>query len=332
MVSILIPLRHDARYLARGLAACFATGEVEVLVLPDEEIAGLDPRARQEPTGRAGPAAKRNRGARLARGAILAFLDDDTRPLPGWLDAALPHFEDPAVAAVGGPAVTPKEDPFWARVSGAAYESWMLSGRERRRYAPTAPAEVDDWPSCNLLVRRSAFEAVGGFGTNFWPGEDTEFCLALVKKGWKIRYEPRAVVEHHRRPSLRKHFAQIAGYGRHRGYFAKRFPETSLRAQYFAPSALLIGFLALLAAAFLGVPRAAEALALLAAGYLLLAASSVARAGPRLLLPSVGVILGSHLAYGWAFLRGLAARRLPEERRDGENLKDNKPDHAPPSP
>lgn len=330
MVSILIPLRHDAGYLSRGLAACFAAGEVEVLVLPDAEIAGLDPRARQVPTGSVGPAAKRNRGAQLARGTILAFLDDDTRPLPGWLEAALPHFEDPAVAAVGGPAITPKEDPFWARVSGAVYESWMVAGRECRRYRPGRPSDVDDWPSCNLLVRRSAFDAVGGFGTNFWPGEDTEFCLALVKRGWKIRYEPRAVIEHHRRPSLRKHFAQIANYGRHRGYFAKRFPETSLRAQYFAPSALLVGILLLLAAILLGIPWAAAASALLAAGYLILAAISVARAGPRLLLPAVGVILGSHLAYGWAFLHGLATRQLPEETRDGGAS--NNLSHAPPAP
>jgi cellulose synthase/poly-beta-1,6-N-acetylglucosamine synthase-like glycosyltransferase len=314
MVSILIPLRRDTGYLARCLEACFAAGEVEVVVLPDEPIAGLDPRARQEPTGPVGPAAKRNRGAALAKGEILAFVDDDTRPFGGWLGAALPHFREPEVAAVGGPAVTPKEDPFWAQVSGAVYESWMVSGGERRRYVPCAPSDVDDWPSCNLLVRRSAFEAVGGFGTDFWPGEDTEFCLALVKKGWKIRYEPRAVIAHHRRPSLRKHFAQLANYGLHRGYFAKRFPETSLRAQYFAPSALLLASAGLAAAALLGVPRSGMTLGALAALYLLLAAASVARAGPRLLLPSVGAILASHFAYGAAFLRGLAARRLPEER------------------
>ena len=314
MVSILIPLRYDAGWLAACLEACFEAGEVEVIVLPDERIEGLDPRVRQEPTGSVGPAAKRNRGAELARGEILAFVDDDTRPLGGWIAAALPHFDDPAVAAVGGPAITPKEDPFWAQVSGAVYESWMVSGGERRRYVPCAPAEVDDWPSCNLLVRRSAFSAIGGFGTDFWPGEDTEFCLALVKKGWKIRYEPRAVIEHHRRPSLKKHFAQLANYGLHRGYFAKRFPETSLRAQYFAPSALVVGTVVLFGAITAGVPWAGATLAVLAAAYLLLAAQSVGRAGPRLMLPSVGVILVSHFAYGAAFLRGLAARQLPEEK------------------
>ncbi|MCC7518004.1 MAG: glycosyltransferase [Verrucomicrobiae bacterium] len=315
MVSILIPLRRDAGYLARCLESCFAAGDVEAIVLPDAPIPGLDPRARQEATGPVGPAAKRNRGAAIAKGEILAFVDDDTRLLAGWLAAALPHFEAPSVAAVGGPAITPKGDPFWARVSGTTYESWLVSGGERRRYLPGAPAEVDDWPSCNLLVRRTAFDAVGGFGTDFWPGEDTAFCLALVKRGWKIRYEPRAAIEHHRRPSLKKHFVQLANYGLHRGYFAKRFPETSLRARYFAPSALLLGLIALLAALLTGIPRAGGTLAALATAYLLLAAASVARAGPRLLLPSVGVIFISHLVYGAAFLRGLAAGRLPEEAR-----------------
>ncbi len=315
-ISLIIPLKRDQGWLRPCLEACFqyAGRDIEVIVLPDEPLAWNDPRLRVEPTGPARPARKRNRGAALARGDILVFLDDDTRPLAGWLDAALPHFEDPRVAAVGGPSVTPPDDPFWAQVSGAAYESWLMSGDERRRYVPGAPAEVHDWPSCNLLVRRTAFEEVGGFGTDFWPGEDTAFCLALVQRGHVIRYEPRAVIEHHRRPSLARHFVQLANYGLHRGHFAKRYPETSRRLPYFVPSLMVMTGAVLLALAVLGCAVAGWALAALVGLHLALGATSLAKHPTRLILPSACVILLSHAAYGVSFLRGLIVSRLPEEK------------------
>lgn len=313
--SVIIPLRRDQGFLRPCIDACFDQGEtgIEVIVLPDEPPGWSDPRIRVEATGNVSPARKRNRGAQLARGEFLVFIDDDTRPRPGWLRAARRHFQDPAVAAVGGPSVTPADDPFWAQVSGAAYESWMLSGSERRRYRPGAECDVEDFPSCNLLVRRPAFEAVGGFGTDFWPGEDTAFCLALVKRGCRIRYEPRAVIEHHRRPSLTRHFVQLANYGLHRGYFAKRYPETSRRIPYFAPSVFVLTGAAMTLLALAGNPVAPRLLLLLGPLYFLLLLISLVGNPCRLLPAAAGVIFASHVVYGVSFLQGLIARRLPEE-------------------
>ncbi|MDD2707585.1 MAG: glycosyltransferase [Verrucomicrobiae bacterium] len=316
MVSIIIPLKKDQGYLQPCVEACFGQYgvEMEVIVLPDEPEEVVDSRVIQEATGPVSPARKRNRGAELAKGEILAFIDDDTRPVEGWLEAALPHFNDPKVAAVGGPSITPRIDPFWAQVSGAVYESWMMSGNAVHRYRPGVACCVDDYPSCNLLVRRTAFKMVNGFGTDFWPGEDTEFCLALVKAGFRICYEPTAVIEHHRRPSLRKHFIQLANYGLHRGYFAKRYPETSRRLPYFLPSTLVVGGTGLLALVLLGPTPFQWVFEFLAILYFMLAAASLAEKPFRLILPAVCVIFASHVVYGVAFLRGLAAARLPEEK------------------
>lgn len=268
----------------------------------------------EEVTGPVSPARKRNRGFELSKGEILAFIDDDTLPQKGWLKAALPHFQDAEIGAVGGPSVTPQSDPFWAQVSGAVYESWMMSGKERLRYLPGRPCDVEDFPSCNLLVRRSVYEFIGGFGTDFWPGEDTEFCLNLVFEGYRIRYEPKALIEHHRRPSLKRHFAQLANYGLHRGYFAKRYPATSLRFQYFLPSFFVMGvfILGILATQNEIVSSCFWTLSFI---YLILAMFSLREKSWRLLLPSVGVIFLSHSVYGISFLRGLMAKQMPEEVR-----------------
>ena len=159
-------------------------------------------------------------GAAAATGEWLAFLDDDAYPAPGWLEAAVPHFDNPRVWAVGGPGVTPPNDDFRAQASGWTYASWIVSGPARFRYVPGRSRAVDDHPSMNLMLRRSAFQAVGGFDSAFYPGEDTKLCLELVHRGGMIRYEPGALVYHHRRPVMHGHLRQIAHYGRHRGYFA----------------------------------------------------------------------------------------------------------------
>jgi GT2 family glycosyltransferase len=313
-VSIIIPLKQDQGYLKACLEACFNQDmPVEVIVLPDGKLPFEESRIQVDITGPVSPAKKRNRGAELSSGEILAFIDDDTRPHPNWLKTALEAFGDPETAAVAGPSITPTTDPFWAQVSGAVYESWMMSGRERLRYIPTEEQVVDDFPSCNLLVRRSAFQAVGGFATDFWPGEDTEFCLSLVRKGHMIRYIPHAIIDHHRRPSLARHFKQLANYGLHRGYFVKRYPETSCRLPYFIPSLMLVVGVLLMVLAWMKKPLALHVLLSLAFVYFLLSCCSLARKPFRLALPAICVMFASHCVYGISFLRGLLARQLPEE-------------------
>ena len=247
LFSIIIPFKAPGRYLEESLPHLLALAETdfEVILLPDApmDVAALtaDPRVRALATGPVSPAVKRDLGAASALGAYLAFIDDDAYPERGWLSVARAVFElSPDVAAVGGPAVTPPDDPFWARASGAVFLSRLTGVPER--YRPTPPRrDVDDWPTVNLIVRRDAFFTVGGFDTACWPGEDTKFCLDLVhKKGGRILYLPELFVWHHRRPGLAKHLRQIGNYGLHRGHFVRVHPETSRRPGYFVPAAWVL--------------------------------------------------------------------------------------------
>ncbi|MFA7701953.1 MAG: glycosyl transferase, partial [Patescibacteria group bacterium] len=145
------------------------------------------------------------------------------------------------VKAVGGPAITPVGDSFWQKVSGAVFLS-SLSGGSPERYAPIGQKKmVDDWPSVNFSMRREIFAELNGFDSQFWPGEDTKLCLDLIKRyPDSILYDPALLVYHHRRAGLAKHLKQVGGYGLHRGFFAKKYPETSLRLKYFIPSIFLL--------------------------------------------------------------------------------------------
>ena len=211
--------------------------DFEIIIYPNEGTEEEWPRTRQIATGPGGPAKKRNLAIRDARGETLVFLDDDAYPEKNFLEILDGDFSDSDIAAVGGPAVTPIESPFWQKVSGAMFLSNLSGGFPERYRSYGGKKFVDDWPTVNLSVRKKTFEEVGGFRLDFWPGEDTVFCLDLLaKKKKKILYDPNLVVYHHRREGLLRHVKQVSAYGLHRGYFAKKFPETSLRWRYFVPS------------------------------------------------------------------------------------------------
>ena len=316
-VSVIIVAARRTAFLDEALAAIgrLDSPPRETIVVLDEEPPGDLGTAQCIVSGPTGPAQKRDMGAAAANGAWLAFLDDDAYPAPGWLEASAPHFENPAVSAVGGPGVTPPHDGFRAQVSGWTYASWIVSGPTRFRYVPGRRRAVDDYPSMNLMVRRSVFEAVGGFDSAFYPGEDTKLCLEIVRRGGGIVYEPGALVYHHRRPVMRGHLRQIAHYGRHRGYFARVFPETSRRLPYFIPSLWLLWLaIGALASVWIEPVRAAFLGSLVLYGVAVMGSAALALRGSG----NVGIgaaviptIVASHLCYGWHFLGGLVRPRPP---------------------
>ena len=326
LVSVVIACPRASWMLEEGLSAIRRQtyANWEVIVLPDAEgevaSAAGDRRIRFIATGAVRPAEKRNVGIREARGEIVAFLDDDAYPDPRWIEFAVRYFADPAIGAVGGPGVTPPGDSLLARLGGRVYESRLVSGPYVYRYrAGGVRRDVTDYPSCNLFVRRSVLEEIGGYRTDFWPGEDTLLC-ADIADGWnRIVYDPWVVVYHHRRPLFLPHLRQMGRYGFHRGYFCRRFPTTSRKPSYFVPT-LFVAYLALLAA-LSAVCLAARAWhpALMRTAYapLALYAVLVALASFSIkphcwLLTAAGMFL-SHVWYGVEFAHGLFAKRAPCE-------------------
>lgn len=251
-VSIIVPVVAINDYILESVPKMLVLDwpDFEIIIFTDEK----DDKHKWRKTriiasGKVGPAEKRDLALKYAEGDILAFLDDDAYPEKNWLKMAIKHFNDPKIAGVGGPAITPRDDSILQKVSGAVFESYVGGAGARNRYLPIGSVkEIDDWPTVNLLVRKNVFEKVGGFDNTYWPGEDTKLCLDIKKAGYKLIYEPKAIVYHHRRSNLIKHFKQIGNYGLHRGHFAKIYPETSCKLFYFVPTLFdlyLIGLIVL---------------------------------------------------------------------------------------
>jgi cellulose synthase/poly-beta-1,6-N-acetylglucosamine synthase-like glycosyltransferase len=312
-VSIVIPLKTPNKNLDECLKHCLELDydEYEILVLPDKIADTSFPRVKVIASGAVGPSEKRDLALNYARGDIIAFIDDDAYPTRDWLKNAAKYFNDPDVAAVGGPAVTPDNDSFMQKASGYVLSSVMGGGSYTYRYIPGASREVDDYPTCNLLVRKSILEKIGGFDNKFWPGEDTILCLEITKKeGKKIIYSPDVLVYHHRRFLFRPHLKQISSYAVHRGYFVKRFPETSLRLSYFLPSLFVLGLLGGgLLSLFSDTVRFIYIL--IVALYIVAALASGLKTGnPAMMLVVAAGIVLTHIYYGIGFMIGLATRDL----------------------
>ena len=333
LVSIVIACPKPSWMLAECLAAIQGQSyeNWEVIVLPDEstgETKTGDSRVRYLPTGKVRPAEKRNLGIRAAKGEIVAFIDDDAYPDAHWIEYAVKYFGDRDIGAVGGPGVTPPGDSRLAALGGRVYDSFLVSGNYNYRYrAGGVRMDVEDYPSCNLFVRKDVLDRIGGYRTDFWPGEDTLLCKDIIDSWKRIVYDPWVIVYHHRRPLFLPHLRQLGRYGFHRGYFCKRFPSNSLRLSYFIPTLfdLYLAFLAVVGLLNLTEIRAlrltlhAEAYCIPLGLYLFLVACSSFSLKPHnWLLTALGIV-ASHVWYGIQFFRGLCASKAPCEYIGGDH-------------
>ena len=165
-----------------------------------------------------GLSSARNRGLDAAEGEIVAYIDDDARPDPHWLYYIAHTFLTTDYAGVGGPNIVPSQ-------SGSV--PWCVEN------APGGPIhvllndrEAEHIPGCNMAFRKSALLAVGGFDLCFRvAGDDVDICWKLQARGWKLGFNPAAVVWHHRRSSVRAYWRQQVGYGRAEALLEKKWPE-----------------------------------------------------------------------------------------------------------
>ena len=286
----------------------------EILIVCDQKISPprinkLDIKIIYTGSSSTGPAAKRDIALKIAKGKICAFIDDDAYPHQDWLNNAIKNFKNKNIVAVGGPGITPSEDNYWEKLTGLVYESIFCSGKAQRRFVPTHPRYVNDWPAYNLLIKTDILKKVGGYGNDFYGGEDTFLCLKLIKKG-KIYYDPKVVVFHHRRRLLIPLLRQIFNVGIHRGYFSKKFPETSRQIFYYLPSILLTGFVILLVGSiFNNVIRITFVLLFFI--FWMIGSLSVVLKSNSLSCLLVGLgIIATHLTYGTGFIKGLLTKNL----------------------
>jgi len=143
-----------------------------------------------------------NRGGEAARGEFIVFLNNDTTVTDGWLDALIEPFQrDRDIGIVGARLVYP--DGRLQEAGGIIFNdaSGWNYGRDQQADLPQYlfVSEADYVSGACLAVRRSDFEALGGFDTRFRPAyyEDTDLCFQVRAMGKKVIVQPAATIVHH---------------------------------------------------------------------------------------------------------------------------------------
>ena len=179
------------------------------------------------------------RGFAEAAGEVVAFLDDDTEPLAGWLVALLGPFSDSGVACVGGRVVTPGVKGRVHRDAGRVRWYGRHIGNIGAYEAP-GPVEVDGVMEGNCAWRRAVlarlhFDPVLDFDDASMYGLD--LCLQARALGYRVVYQPAARVVHHavaRSPELdrRDRPKRVFCYSRNYTYIALKHFSIPRRAMF----------------------------------------------------------------------------------------------------
>jgi GT2 family glycosyltransferase len=241
--SLVICSRNRARMLRETVESVLQGDELptELIVVdqsdaPNESLASMQPargcEMRYRWTRSRGLSRARNEGIAAARHDIIAIIDDDMYVQAGWYGALIralvthgPHIVItgrvlPAEEAAGGfvPALVLSETPA------------LYAGR----------IGTDVLAGGHMAAYRAALLELGGFDERLGAGgpypaaDDNDLGFRLLEAGYRIRYEPAAVVYHRAWRSNRDYLKMRWNYGRGKGgYYAKHLgPGLGLRDRY----------------------------------------------------------------------------------------------------
>lgn len=229
--AVVVVNYESGSVLARGVASLEGEGPAELVVVDNGSTDGSVDELRRgcpgvvviDPGRNLGYGAAANRGVAATRSELILVCNPDLSVIPGALTEMVRALDsDPTIAVVGPLIRTPEGDRY---PSARQFPSMIDAAGHAMlgQFAPQNPftrayqhadlaLEVDtvspvDWVSGScFLVRREAFEQVGGFDERYFMYlEEVDLCWRLGKVGWRVVYAPAAVVNHQQGVSTNRH-------------------------------------------------------------------------------------------------------------------------------
>ena len=212
--AVVVPAYNAARHISSLLDALAAqTVPAEIVVIDDGSTDGTGDAARTwavlHPTIQVrvlsqvnqGPAVARNLGARSCAGGIILFTDSDCIPQADWIAQMLAPFSAAGVAGVQGSYRSHQ------RELAARFAQIEIEERYDRMMRGDS---IDFIGTYAAAYRRSVFLAEGGFDARFpmASGEDVEFSFRLAERGFRLVFQPSAIVSHRHPDTFAKYLRQ----------------------------------------------------------------------------------------------------------------------------
>jgi glycosyltransferase involved in cell wall biosynthesis len=190
-----------------------------------------------------GPGPSRNYGAERSQGEYLIILDSDVIVPENYLEIVKQELDREPCDAFGGPdRAHPSFTPIQKAINYSMTSFFTTGGirggkKKMDKFYPR---------SFNLGIRKSAYEALGGFASMRY-GEDIDLSTKIFKNGYSCRLFPDAFVYHKRRVKFSSFFHQVKHSGEARVVLKDKYPET-FKLVHLLPAAFVVGNVFLVAA------------------------------------------------------------------------------------
>ena len=232
--SVIIPAFNAENTIDTTLQSLLAqenAGDFEIIVVDDgstdrtAEIVGkYAVKLIRKENG--GPASARNLGVKKSSAEIVLFTDSDCIPANDWIQKMIEPFRDENVSGVKGVYIS-RNKSLIARIIQLEFEERYLMLKKQK--------DIDFVDSYSAAFKKTAFQSVGGFDTSFpkADNEDVDLSYKLAGAGYKMVFQPEAVVEHLGHPSSLKRYIKVKfsrGFWRTAVY--KRHPGKAVKDSY----------------------------------------------------------------------------------------------------
>ncbi|MEK6732963.1 MAG: glycosyltransferase [Candidatus Omnitrophota bacterium] len=196
-ISIVIPVFNAGSTILQAIEACksqdYPADRIEIIVVDDGSTdntkeAAVRPDVKYIYQKKSGPASARNNGFKNAKGDAICFTDADCTPDTGWVSKLVNHYYAEDTGAVAGSY----------DVYGSPYLLDKFVHYEIRDRHSRMPEYVNSFGTYNVMIKRNAFEAAGGFNPEYCnaSGEDTDLSYRIIRSGYKIYFAKNAFVSH----------------------------------------------------------------------------------------------------------------------------------------